>query len=298
MKVAVIGVPMDLGGRRRGTDMGPSAIRYAGLGNVLRGLDHEEVLDMGDIPVAIRETTEVGDPLAKYLHEIIGVCEELARKVEEAVRAGRVPVVLGGDHSVAMGTVGGLVRVRPDIGIIWMDAHGDFNTPETTPSGSIHGMPLAAILGRGHELMVDCCGPAPKVPAEHTVLIGVRDLDPGEREALRRSGVTVFTMKHIDEMGIGAVMRRAVDIAGDGGRRSLHLSVDVDVLDPTHAPGVGTVVPGGLTYREAHLAMEMLAEAGLGSLEFTEVNPILDQGNRTALLAVGLIASALGKRIL
>lgn len=299
MKVAVIGVPMDLGGRRRGTDMGPSAIRYAGLGNVLRGLGHEDVLDMGDIPVAVRETRDVGDERVKYLHDIVSICEQLARRVEEAVRAGRIPVVLGGDHSIAMGTVGGLARVRPELGIIWMDAHGDFNTPESTPSGSIHGMPLAAILGRGHELMTRCCGgPTPKVPEKYTVLVGVRALDPGEREALRHSEVTVFTMKHVDEIGIGAVMRQAAGIAGDGGRRMIHLSVDMDVIDPTYAPGVGTLEPGGLTYREAHLAMEVLAEAGLGSLEFTEVNPILDQGNRTALLIVGLIASALGKKIL
>ncbi len=298
MRVAVIGVPMDLGGRRRGTDMGPSAIRYAGLGEALRELGHD-VVDLGNIPVAIRETRTVGDPRAKFLDEIVQVCEELARWVEDAVRGGRLPIVLGGDHSVAIGTVGGLVRARPDLGVIWLDAHGDFNTPETTPSGSVHGMPLAAIVGRGHVKLVQCCGIAPKVCEERTVLVGVRDLDPGEKEALRHAGVRVFTMKDVDEMGIAAVMRKAIEIASDGGREGVHVTMDLDVVDPGYAPGVGTPVPGGLTYREAHLAMEIIAESRrMVSLELTEVNPILDQGNRTAVLAVGLVASALGKTIL
>lgn len=298
MKVAVIGVPMDLGGRRRGTDMGPSAIRYAGLDDALRQLGHD-LVDLGNIPVAIRETRAVGDPRAKFLDEIVEVCEELALRVENVIKEGRMPIVLGGDHSIAIGTVGGLARAGCDVGVIWLDAHGDFNTPETTPSGSIHGMPLAAIVGRGHARLVGCAGVAPKVAEERTVLVGVRDLDPGEREALRNAAVTVFTMKDVDEKGIAWVMRRAIHIASDGGRRGVHVTMDLDVVDPGYAPGVGTPVAGGLTYREAHLAMEIVAESGcMASLELTEINPILDQGNRTAVLAVGLVASALGKTII
>lgn len=298
MEIAIIGVPMDLGGRRRGTDMGPSAIRYAGLSDLLISLGHK-VFDMGNVPVAIRETRAVGEETVKYLAEIVAVCEELSRWVASAVKQGRFPIVLGGDHSIAMGTIAGLVRERREIGLIWMDAHGDFNTPETTPSGSVHGMPLAAIVGRGHPDLVGCCGLGPKVPEKNAVLMGVRDLDPLEKEALNASEVMVLTMRDIDELGIARVIRRAVQFASDGGRRPVHLTVDLDVIDPTYAPGVGTPERGGITYREAHLAMEVLAESGLlGSLELTEVNPILDQGNQTALLAVEMVASLLGKTII
>ncbi len=297
-RIAVIGVPMDLGGRRRGTDMGPSAIRYAGLHEVLAELGHE-VADLGNVTVAIRDTRAAGEPTVKFLPEIVKVCEELADRVEAVARDGWLPLILGGDHSIAIGTVGGLVRVRPEMGVIWLDAHGDFNTPETTPSGSVHGMPLAALVGRGHPALVECCGRNPKIAEERAVLVGVRELDPLEREALRGSRVTVFTMKEVDERGIAPVMREAVRVASDGGRLPVHVTVDMDVVDPAHAPGVGTPEIGGLTYREAHLAMEIVAEAQvMGSLEVTEVNPILDEGNRTALLAVGLAASALGRRIL
>lgn len=298
MDIAVIGVPMDLGGRRRGTDMGPSAIRYAGLSSLLSSLGHK-VLDMGNVPVSIRETCAVGEEKMKYLTEIVSVCEELSQWVASAVTQGYFPIVLGGDHSIAIGTVAGLARERGEIGLIWMDAHGDFNTTETTPSGSVHGMPLAAIVGRGHPDLVRCCGPAPKVLETNAVLVGVRDLDPLERMALNNSDVTVLTMRDVDELGIARVIRRALQFASDGGRRPVHLTIDVDVIDPTYAPGVGTPERGGLTYREAHLAMEVLAESGLlASLELTEVNPILDQGNQTALLAVELVASLLGKTII
>ncbi len=297
-RIAVIGVPMDLGGRRRGTDMGPSAIRYAGLHDALVESGHE-VTDLGNVAVAIRDTRAAGEPTAKFLPEIVRVCEELADRVAAVRGEGWLPLILGGDHSIAIGTVGGLVRVHPEMGVIWLDAHGDFNTPETTPSGSIHGMPLAALVGRGHPALVGCCGRSPKIAEERAVLVGVRDLDPLEREALRGSRVTVFTMKEVDERGIAPVMREAVRVASDGGRLPVHVTVDMDVVDPAHAPGVGTPEIGGLTYREAHLAMEIVAEAQvMGSFEVTEVNPILDEGNRTALLAVGLAASALGRRIL
>lgn len=302
MKVAVIGVPMDLGGRRRGTDMGPSAIRYAGLADALARLGHQ-VRDLGNVPVAIRDTRQEGETKAKYLAEILKVCEELGQRVEGAVRDGYLPIVLGGDHSIAIGSVGGLVRAHRErgqgMGIIWLDAHGDFNTPETTPSGSIHGMPLGAITGHGHPDLVGCCGGAPKVKEERAALVGVRDLDPGERLALQESRLSVFTMREVDEQGIAPVMRKAVEVASDHGRLPLHVTLDIDVIDPTFAPGVGTPCAGGLTYREAHLAMEVLAESGrVACLELTEVNPIMDDGNRTALLAVELAASCLGKTIL
>ena len=297
MRVAVIGVPMDLGGRRRGTDMGPSAIRYAGLQEALAALGHE-VLDLGNLPVAERETRPVGEPRAKYLEEVVAVCEQLSEVVARSVREGCFPLVLGGDHSIAIGSVAGLVREGWQPGIIWLDAHGDFNTPETTPSGSIHGMPLAVLTGRGHPALVGCAGCSPKVLERNAVLVGVRALDPGEREALKASEVTVLTMRDIDERGIAAVIREAAEIAAEGGRRPVHLTIDMDVIDPSDAPGVGTPERGGLTYREAHLAMELLAERGVvRSLEIAEVNPILDRENRTARLAVELAASLLGKAI-
>ncbi len=302
MDVAIIGVPMDLGGRRRGTDMGPSAIRYAGLHKELAEIGHR-VVDRGDIPVAIRETREVGDERIKYLAEVMAVCEELANWVEGALLESMMPVVLGGDHSIAVGTMAGVARAGMargvSSGVIWFDAHGDFNTPETSPSGSIFGMPLAAIVGRGDDRLVACGGVAPKVNEENVVLIGARDLDRFEKQALRNSGIRVFSMKDIDEHGIAAVIRNAIDIASAGGSRPVHVTIDMDVIDPMYAPGVGTPETGGLTYREAHLAMEVLAESQvLGSLEVVEVNPILDQGNRTAGLAVGLISSVLGKVII
>jgi arginase len=298
LRISVIGVPADLGAARRGTDMGPSAIRNARLHDALTTLGHE-VEDLGNLHVPVAESRAVEGERMKYLPEILAFCQELADQVARVLRAGRLPLVLGGDHSLAIGTLAGVAQVRPDTGLIWLDAHGDFNTPETTPSGNVHGMPLAVATGRGDPALCRLAGPAPKVPDHRAVLVAVRDLDPGERAALRASQLTVFTMKEIDQQGMGRVMAEAIRIASDGGRVPIHLSFDLDAVDPQFAPGVGTPVTGGLTYREAHLALELLADSGLlGSCEFVEVNPILDQGNQTARMAVELAASALGKRIL
>ncbi|MBX6378980.1 MAG: arginase [Clostridia bacterium] len=293
-RAIVMGVPLDLGGSRRGTDMGPSAIRYARLQESLTAAGLE-VIDRGDVPVPVPETLARGDERAHFVEAVAEACERLADWVEEALREGAVPVVLGGDHSIAIGTVSGAVRALGEVGLVWFDAHGDFNTPETSPTGNVHGMPVAVLVGRGHPRLLQAARPLSEASV---VLVGVRDLDPGEREALRRSDVHVFTMREIDELGVATVVRRAVALAARGGRRVV-ASVDLDVVDPMYAPGVATPVPGGLTYREAHLAMEILAEAGvLVALEVVEVNPILDTGNRTAALAVELVASALGQRIL
>lgn len=298
MRIAIIGVPVDLGAARRGTDMGPSAIRYARLAESLRELGHQ-VVDLGNLHVPVAESRGTVGEKAKYLPEVAALCTELAGKIGAVVREGVVPLVLGGDHSIAVGTVAGVTRVFPDTGLIWIDAHGDFNTPDTSPSGNIHGMPLAALTGRGAPELVGLGSRIPIVPEDWAALVAVRDLDPMEREALRSSQVAVFTMKDIDEAGIASVMRSAIRIASGGGQRGFHVSVDLDALDPMYAPGVGTPVPGGLTYREAHLAMELVAESGwCRSLEFVEVNPILDQQNQTGRLAVELAGSALGKRIL
>ncbi|MBE3590550.1 MAG: arginase [Firmicutes bacterium] len=295
--IDIIGVPLDLGASRRGTDMGPSAIRYARLSESIAGLV-PAVRDLGNIEVPVPETREAGASI-KYLDEIAAACEELARRVAASLRSGNLPLVLGGDHSIAMGTIAGHALAGSEIGVVWIDAHADFNTPETSPSGNIHGMPLAVSTGRGHPRLVEIGRPGAKVRDEHVVIVGARSIDPLERELLRASRVTVFTMKEIDERGFANVMRNAIEIASAGGRLGLHVSFDLDVIDPHIAPGVGTPVPGGITYREAHLALELVAESGLArSLEFVEVNPILDQGNRTAQTAVELIQSALGKRIL
>jgi len=300
--VRVFGVPMDLGADRRGVDMGPSAIRYAGLADELDSLGID-CADGGDVAVPSPERTEpdAGRPTegrAKYLAATEQVCRDLADEVADAVADGAVPLVLGGDHSIAIGTVGGVARDR-DLGIVWFDAHGDFNTPTTTPSGNVHGMSVAAILGRGAFADSDWAA-APTVDPENVVMVGLRDLDDPEREALRESDVTAFSMTDIDQRGLPAVTREAVDVATDG-TDGVHVSLDMDFLDPTEAPGVGTPVRGGASYREGHTAMELVSRAAgpaLASLEIVEVNPILDDHNRTAELAVELAASALGKRIL
>jgi len=296
LEISVIGVPIDLGANRRGVDMGPSALRYAGLQKALEALGHV-VEDLGDLAVPVPEQSTAGNPRARYLHEIVQVARELADRVAAVVAAGRFPIILGGDHSLSIGTVSGVRRIRPNTGVVWLDAHGDFNTPDTTPSGNIHGMSLAVLHGLGAAELVACLNGRPLRP-EQTVLIGVRDLDDGERELLRRSGVAVFTMQEVDRLGLPAVMEQALARLKphvDG----IHLSLDLDVFEPDLAPGVGTPKPGGLTYREGHLAMEMLAELGiLVSMELVEVNPILDQANRTALLAVDMARSALGARVL
>jgi arginase len=295
--VRIIGVPMDLGADRRGVDMGPSAIRYAGLSEKLGGLV-DDCTDAGDLPVVHPEVGTPGDggstANAKYLSEISDLCTRLADEAAETLADGTVPLVLGGDHSIAVGTVAGASR-EADVGVVWFDAHGDFNTPETSPSGNVHGMPLAAILGEGAFAGTEWA-PAGVAP-ENVVLVGVRSLDDAERAALRDSAVTVHTMSDIDARGLPAVTEEALTVAA-AGTDGIHVSLDLDWLDPDEAPGVGTPVRGGVTYREAHAAMELVAERELRSLEAVEVNPILDQHNRTAELAVELLASALGERII
>jgi arginase len=292
--VAVIGAGLDLGAGRRGVDMGPSAIRYAGLDERIAELGRR-VEDWGDVEAAVPEATELVDERMRYLPQIKATCERIAALVARAVQEGYLPLVLGGDHSVALGALGGMARVSGPGGVLWLDAHGDLNRPETTPTGNVHGMPLAAALGlAGPEFESDGY-PVPAV--DRVALVGVRSLDPGERDLLAELDACVFTMSDLDRMGVETAMRQALEhVAGDN---FVHVSLDMDVLDPDVAPGVGTPVRGGLSYREAHLAMELVAEAGvLSSLEVVEVNPILDRENETAELAVELVASALGARIL
>jgi arginase len=294
--VAVIGAGLDLGAGRRGVDMGPSAIRYAGLDDRIADLGRR-CEDWGDVETAVAEATSVGDERVRYLREIKAACERIAGRVARAAEDGYLPLVLGGDHSVALGTLGGLAQARGPGGVLWLDAHGDLNRPETSPTGNVHGMPLAAAMGlAGPEFESDAY-PLPAVDPERVALVGVRSLDPGEQELLAELDTRVFTMSDVDRFGVEAAMREALDhVAGDG---FVHVSLDMDVLDPDVAPGVGTPVRGGFSYREAHLAMELVAESGLvGSLEVVEVNPILDRQNQTAKLAVELVASALGARIL
>jgi len=299
--VAIIGAPLDLGQDRRGVDMGPSAVRVANLNARVAGLGYE-VEDYGNIPVEQKEAWPSGDPHAKYLTQIACACEVLSQRVGAALAKGYLPVVLGGDHSVAVGTVTGVAQhFRPrgeGVGLIWLDAHADMNTPRSSPSGNIHGMPLACILGDGPEPLVDLGGFRPKVDPHHTVIVGLRDVDPTEKPQVRHSGVRAFTMRHIDERGLRAVMEEAIRIAGEG-TAGIHVSLDMDFCDPVNAPGVGTPVRGGATYREAHLAMEMICDSRrMVAMEVVEVNPVIDERNRTADFAVELIMSGLGKRIL
>src|SRR3954451_16756842 len=294
--VAVIGAGLDLGAGRRGVDMGPSAIRYAGLQERIERL-RRSCVDWGDVGAGLPEATEVGDPRARYLDSIKRSCERVEALVEEAGGEGYLPLVLGGDHSISIGTLGGLAHAHGPGAVLWVDAHGDLNRPETSPSGNVHGMPLAAALGlAGAEFESDEYA-LPAVESRRVALVGVRSLDPGERALLSELDAKIFTMSDLDRMGVEAAMREALEhVAGDG---FVHLSLDLDVLDPEVAPGVGTPVRGGLSYREAHLAMELIAESALlDSLEVVEVNPILDRENQTAKLAVELVASALGARIL
>ncbi len=302
--VELVGVPMDLGGNRRGVDMGPSGIRYAGLANKLAELGYR-VRDRGNIRVAdpdeglathtFQKMDPTPKPKAHNVAEIVRASEELARVVADIVRAGNIPVVLGGDHSMGMGTIAGLDRAGKRAGVIWIDAHGDINTPETSPSGNVHGMPFAVALGlAGDPFPAALRG---TTDGKHGVLLALRDIDEGEKLNIKKAGVTAITMADIDRMGMAAAMEKAIAVAGTAG--AIHLSLDMDALDPREAPGVGTPVRGGLTYREAQLAMEMLAASGkLGSIEIAEVNPILDSHNATASLAVELVASALGETIL
>jgi arginase len=300
-QIEIIGAPLDLGQQRRGVDMGPSALRVAGLESKLKALGYT-VTDRGDVSVTVAETADSGDPQARFLAEITRSDELVARHVMQALARQATPIVLGGDHSVAAGTVAGAAGHFRDlgqsIGLLWIDAHSDINTPATTTSGNVHGMPLAALLGMGPDPLSHLLGWSPKVLGKHTALVGLRDVDLRERENIRQAGVTVFTMRDIDELGMRAVMERAIAIIANG-TAGYHVSLDMDWVDPEEAPGVGTPVPGGATYREAHLAMEILADdGGIRSFELAEVNPILDEHNRTAELAVQLICSAFGKKIL
>jgi arginase len=297
----IVGVLMDLGADRRGVDMGPSAVRVANLNQRLRELGYE-VTDLGNLPVRNAEMMHVADRRLKYLPEITEACQRLAERVEAVLESGSIPIVLGGDHSIAIGTISGLAsyhrRRDQRVGVIWFDAHGDMNTPETSPSGNIHGMPFAAILGHGDPALTEMGGFCPKVSPDDCVLIGARSVDPSEAIAIRASGVRVVTMRELDERGMSAVMDEAMWLAS---RRTVgfHVTMDMDFVDPAFAPGVGTPVPGGPTYRESHLAMEKIADSGkMISFELTEVNPVLDISNRTAELGVELILSAFGKKIL
>ena len=300
-KISIIGVPMDLGADRRGVDMGPSALRYADLDERLEELGYE-IEDLGDMDVIIPETQHYGDPHAKYLKEIADACRHLAQLVVRAYEQGKTPLVLGGDHSIAVGTVSGMAeafrRKNKRIGLIWFDAHADFNTPETSPSGNVHGMPLASIMGYGPHQLTHIFDFSPKIQPEHVALIGIREVDKEERELVKKSGIRVFTMKDIDRRGIGTVMDEAISLVSrdtDG----FSVTLDADFLDPYDSPGVATPVRGGADYREAHLAMEMVADTKkLASFEITEINPILDVHNKTAHFGMELILSAFGKQIL
>ena len=301
-RIRVIGVPLDLGASRRGVDMGPSAVRVAGLEARLEALGHR-VTDSGNIRVEIAETQTPGDKCAHYLNEIAKTCSRTAETVMASLEAGMTPLLLGGDHSLAAGSVAGVAefyrRQGQKVGLLWIDAHSDINTPETSTSGNVHGMPLAALMGLGPELLANIFGHAPEIAPENAVLIGVRDIDQAERDNLRRAGMTeVYTMRDIDERGMRVVMEEALRAAGRG-TAGYHVSLDMDWIDPEDAPGVGTPVRGGATYREAHLAMEIIADHGrLLSFEIVEVNPVIDEHNRTADLAVELACSVFGKKIL
>jgi arginase len=292
---------MDLGAGRRGVDMGPSAIRLAGLNEKIAALGYQ-VEDLGNVVVEQPETAPVGKPEARYLPQIAHTCARLADMVQRAADNHRVPLVLGGDHSVAVGTASGMAQhfqsKGQKMGLIWVDAHADMNTPESSPSGNVHGMPLACLIGLGPRELTHIGGYAPKVDPGSVAIVGLRSVDDIERFNVRGAGVHPFTMRDIDERGLPAIMREAIN-AVTAGTAGFHLSFDMDSLDPSEAPGVGTPVRGGITYREAHTAMELVCDSGnMASLEMVEVNPVLDEANRTALLAVELITSALGKRIL
>ena len=299
--VSIIGVPMDLGADRRGVDMGPSALRYADLNEHLVELGYD-VEDLGDLDVIIPETRHYGDPQAKYLKEIAAACVNLGHMTLDAYERGRTPLVLGGDHSIAVGTVSGMAeafrRQKKTLGLLWFDAHADMNTPQTSPSGNVHGMPMASILGYGPPELTQIFGFTPKLPPSNVVMIGIRDVDRAERELVKKSGIRVFTMKELDKRGIGSVMDEALSILTRG-TDGFAVTLDADFLDPYDSPGVATPVRGGASYREAHLAMEMIADTQkMASFEITEINPILDVQNKTAHFGMELILSAFGKQIL
>ncbi|MBG9542529.1 arginase [Cytobacillus firmus] len=297
-KLSIIGMPMDLGQMRRGVDMGPSAIRYAGVNERLKCL-FEEIHDQGDIAIGRPEVQIDPNSNLRNLHLIAEKTEMLAEKVDHAIKGGSFPLVLGGDHSIAIGTLAGVSKHYTNLGVIWYDAHGDLNTAETSPSGNIHGMPLAVSLGMGHPLLTNVGGYGPKVKPENIVIIGARSLDEGERELIKEKGIKVYTMHEIDRLGMTKVMEESITYLKERNADGVHLSLDLDGLDPHDAPGVGTPVIGGISYRESHLAMEMLAEAQIiTSAEFVEVNPILDDKNKTATVAVALMGSLFGEKLL
>jgi len=301
LKIRILGVPLDLGQERRGVDMGPSAVRAAGLNAALKSLGHK-VEDGGNIHVKIAEERHYGDRRAKYLNEIAETSQEVAHRIYQTLEAGYFPLSLGGDHSIAIGTLAGISKFYRDrnqaIGCLWIDAHGDMNTPESSSSGNVHGMPLAVNLGLGPEALTDIFGFKPKLDPARSVVVGVRDLDAGERRLAKEWGLNVFTMRDIDEHGMRAVMEKALATVTEG-TAGFAVSLDMDVVDPDEAPGVGTPIRGGITFREAHLAMEMIADSKkMLAIDLVEINPIIDVLNKTASLGVGLVASALGKRIL
>jgi arginase len=296
MQIRVIGAPIDLGADRRGVDIGPTAIRYAGLSSQLQHLGYT-VHDVGNLHIPLPESISVGNPKLKYLEPIIHVSEELAREVTTSLNEHEFPLILGGDHSLALGSISGVAKVHHNVGILWIDAHADFNTPDTTPSGNIHGMILAALAGLGDKRLTDIGGWSPKIKMENIAIVGAHDLDDGEKGLLREHHIHVFTMSDIDDHGIGKIMQQALAIAGRD-NQPIHVSFDIDSLDPREAPGVGTPVRGGLSYREAHFAMELIARSRkMISMDLVEVNSILDRENATAQLAVEIILSALGKKI-
>ncbi len=299
--IKIIGVPLDLGSDRRGVDMGPSALRVAGLNARLRSLGYT-VADAGNLPAAIAEMHPEGREKAKYIRQVAKTCRQQAEFIEKTLEEKAIPLVIGGDHSIAVGTVAGVAafyrKSGEKIGLIWLDAHADMNTPETTPSGNVHGMPLAACLGLGAPELTEIAGFRPKIHPGNAVLIGARDIDPDEKANVRNSGLSAFTMRDLDERGMRAVMEDAIRAASLE-TAGFCVTVDMDFLDPEEAPGVGTPVEGGATYREAHLAMEMIADCGkMLSFEIVEVNPVIDEHNRTAILASELAMSAFGKKIL
>jgi arginase len=301
LKIRILGVPLDLGQGRRGVDMGPSAVRAAGLNSALKSLGHQ-VEDLGNIPVKIPEMQPFGDRRAKYLNEIAETCQDVAHRNYQALEAGYFPISLGGDHSVAVGTIAGAAKFHhdrgQDIGCLWIDAHADMNTPDSSPSGNVHGMPFAASLGVGADALTKIFGYAPKLKPQNCVLVGARDLDSRERRQVKDSGIHVFTMRAIDEQGMRTVMEKALALA-TADTAGFLTSFDMDVVDPDEAPGVGTPVRGGITFREAHLAMEMISDSKkMVALDLVEINPIIDILNKTAILGVGLVSSALGKKIL
>ena len=298
--VEIIGVPLDLGANLRGANMAPAAVRIAELHQKIGVLGYE-IHDRGDLAVPVRDTLPAAAAQSRYLEQIARVAGELQRLVHAALELGRLPIVIGGDHSIAIGAIAGDARFQKEqggaLGLIWVDAHADLNTPETTPSGNIHGMPLSIVLGHGHRDLVAIGGDGPKVRPENVALIGIRTLDAGEKESCRKSGIRYFTMREIDERGMHAVMQEAIAVATRG-TTGIHLSFDIDGIDPLYAPGVSTPVTGGISLREAHLALEMIADTGLlSAMEFVELNPMTDVGHKTAQLLVDLVQSALGKSI-